>query len=362
MSNTETNGNTIFITARKGHIQALAFANKGGEALSNLLSSVAEAKQLERMGPLQTFLFLETHFTDEEGHAIPVVGSKIGETGNLPYDKYTTEVKTENGTRKVPGSWFTDVVNSTSKAISIRERIEHLKQAQGEGVPPDVIKMNTGERAVEVKRLRQFLADMRTALTRGAMLFHQVEAVAKMNPERVTIKMPFFKQKNDKGEEVMVVKGSLIRLIDPSGQTEEDEVVTVSQFLAFDTEKAGQAEDKGSIESLKATAARAPRNTGKAAANAQGTDYKVPVTVEQTLTLFNVLASAVDQEDDAGEKRYAQLLAKVSSKDKDADETVLSIGKVCLALDSLWTIVRPRYLALHEKMAKAANNGTTAAA
>lgn len=343
------------ITAQRGHVQALAFARKGGSALGSLLFSIAKRKEEESKGPIETMIFLETHFSDEEGHMIPVVGSKMGETGNKPYDRYTVEVTTADGKRKVPGSWFTDVVKNTDEVIHLSARREWCKVGQGEGVPADILAMKTGERAVEIKRISQFVANMRTGLTKGAMLLHQVEAINAMNPARVKVKLPVVNQKDDAGNPHTVVIGNLIRLQDPSGLDAEDEVVTVGQFLQYDADKASKADDKGTITSLKATAARAPKKKTGTATAGQGTNYVVPTTVEQGLTLFNVLATTIDSESDEGEKFYAKMLAHVSKPGTDSNEAVISIGKVALALDALWTIVRPRYMLLQEQKAKAAS-------
>jgi len=44
--NVDTTSQTI--TAQRGHVQALAFARKGGAALSHLLGGIATAKETER--------------------------------------------------------------------------------------------------------------------------------------------------------------------------------------------------------------------------------------------------------------------------------------------------------------------------
>lgn len=347
MTNTDTNVNPIM--AFKGHTQAMAFARKGGKELGSLLFSIAKRKEEEGKGPIETLLFLSKHFSDEEGHNIPVVGSKKEDSGNKPYDRYTTTVKTADGERKVPGSWFTDVVKSTDVWAELNQRREWVKQGQGEGVPPDIIALSTGERAVEKKRIDTFIANMRTALTKGAMLMHQVDAINAMNPERVKVKLPIYEEKGPDGKPVEVVRGNWIRLQDPSGITAEDEVLSVGSFLQYDADKAAKDPDKGTIASLKATASKGPKKKPTGTATA----YVVPSNVEQVITLFNCLASGIDQEGDAGEKLYAALLTKASGKDADARETRISIGKVALALDSLWTVIRPAYMLDVEAAAKA---------
>lgn len=341
------------IMAFKGHTQAMAFARKGGAAFGELLFSIAKRKEEEGKGPIETLLFLETHFSDEEGHNIPVVGSKMGETGNLPYDRYTTEVQTADGKRKVPGSWFTDVVKSTEQWAILNQRREYVKQGQGEGVPADILAMNAGERAMEKKRIDTFITNMRTALTKGAMLLHQVEAVDTMNPARVKVKLPIFEEKGTDGKPRQVVKGNLIRLVDPSGLDAEGDVFSVGSFLRFDPVKAAADPDKGTITSLKATASRGPRKPPAAAGT--GTNYAIPTTLEGTMTLFNVLASAMDNTQDHGKKMESQLLTALAKTTKDGDEAVISVGKLCLALDSVWTVISDRYDRITRAQAAAAN-------
>lgn len=353
MTNTDTSVNAIM--AYKGHVQALAFARKGGAAFSALLYGIAKRKEEEGKGPIETMLFLETHFSDEEGHNIPVVGSKKEDSGNKPYDRYTTEVKTADGTRKVPGSWFTDVVKSTEAWAVLNQRREHVKQAQGEGVPADIIAMKPGERAMEKKRIDAFITNMRTALTKGAMLLHQVEAVNTMNPNRVKARLPIMAQKDDAGKEVEVVVGNLIRVYDPTDLSDdaEPEVVTVGSFLQWDPAKAAKDPDGGTIASLKATASKGPKK--KASIAGTGTSYVVPTTLEATMTLFNVLASAMDNTQDHGKKMESQLLTILAKTDKDGDEAVESVGKLCLALDSVWTVISDRYDRITRAKAAAAN-------
>lgn len=330
------------ITARRGHIQALAFAAKGGAALGSLLFSIAKRKEEEGKGPIETLVFLQTHYSDEEGHNIPAVGSKMGETGNLPYDRYTTEVTTADGKKKVPGSWFTDAVKATQEWSDLNQRREWCKVGQGEGVPADILAMKTGERAVEVKRISNFIANMRTGLTKGAMLLHQVDAINAMHPERVKVKLPVMLQKGEDGSQKAVVTGNLIRLQDPSGIDAEDEVVTVGSFLQYDADKAGKADDKGTITSLKATASKAPKKApgGQAAAIVE------PKDLNSILTLFNVLASAMSNDAANWESKLLTQIAKVDAtgkRTKEGTETLVSVGKVCLAIDSLWTVIREDY-------------------
>lgn len=349
MSNTDTDQPVNPINAFRGHTQAMAFARKGGAALGELLFSIAKRKEEEGKGPIEMVLFLETTYSTEEGHNIPEVGSKQGETGNKPYDRYTTEIKTEQGKRKVPGSWFTDAVKSTDAWAQLNQRREWVKAGQGEGIPRDILEMSTSAKAMEKVRIDRFIANMRTGLTRGAMLMHQMDAINSMNPDRVKAKLPIYSEKDENGKEKLVVRGNLIRITDPSGIIAEDEIVTVGSFLQYDAGKAMKDPDKGTIVSLKATASKAPKKKGGTAR-----EYTVPGNVEQVLTLFNVLASGIDQEEDSGEKLYAALLTKASGDGVEAREARISIGKVCLACDSLWTVIRPAYMRDVEAKAKEA--------
>lgn len=341
------------IMAFKGHTQAMAFARKGGDALSNLLYQIAYHKQEDAKGPIQTMLFLETHFSDDEGHMIPVVGSKMGETGNKPYDRYSSEVMVGGEKKKVPGSWFTDVVKSTPAWADLNQRREWIKQAQGEGVPDDILSMKAGERAVEKKRIDNFITNMRTALTKGASLLHLAERINAMNPERVKVKFPIFTEKGEDGKPVQVVKGNLIRITDPSGIDAEDEIVSVASFLQFKPEKAILDPDKGTMKSLKATASKAPKSKGPATGT--GTAYVVPTTLEQTMTLFNVLASALDNGTDHGKKLESALLAACAKEGREGEEAVVSVGNVCLAADNIWTVINTRYNTIMANKAKALN-------
>ncbi len=343
------------VHALRGHTQAMALARAGGSELNNLLANIARRKEEEGKGPLETLVFLNEHFDFND---LPVVGSKKGETGNKPYDKYTTEVTTSEGKRNVPGSFYTDVVKSLPVWADLHQRREHCKAGQGEGVPADIIAMSPSDRAMEKKRIDKFIANMRTGLTRGSMLLHQWKAIESLNPDRVKVRLPIMRQKDKDGNDISVVVGSLIRVTDPTNLSDdaEPEVLTVSQFLAWDADKAAKDPDKGTIASLKATATRAPKGAGQGKGKAgTGNVYVAPTTLEKAKELFNALATGIDQESDDGEKLYAKLLTEVAKPTNEAAETILAIGKVCLACDSLWTIVRPKYMLLLEQKAKTAN-------
>ncbi len=336
------------VTAVRGHVGALAFVAKAGTALSTLLAGVADAKAMEREGAIKAALFIMSVVNDDATQ-VPVVGSKQGETGNLPYDRYTSEVKTQDGVKKVPGSWYTDVVRNTPEAISIQERIALIDQGQGEGVPADIIAMTAGARAEERKRLKDRLSDMRVGLTKGAMLFQHVHLMNEMNPAKVKVKLPFRTETDGS----VKVYGNSIRLQDPSGESEDD-VFSISQFLQLDPDKAKADPDGGTIKSLKATAARAPRKAGGAAAGTAGQNqYPIPTTVEALLSCFNAIASALDTETDAGKKLQAALFTKLAKKDKDGEEALSSVGNACIATDVVWTSIGDKYTAMQQRKAAA---------
>lgn len=326
----------------RGSSQARAFALKGGSALDGLLYSIAKRKEEEGKGPIETMVFISDNFDEAD---VPVVGSKKGETGNKPYDKYSVPVKGPNGERQEPRSFYTEVVKDTNTWATLNQRREFCKQGQGEGVPADIIAMTPSERAMEAERIRKFIANMRTALTRGSMLLHQWIAVKTMNPDRVRVRMPVMEQKDKDGNPVNVVTGNLIRVYDPSGaDDQEPEVLTVSQFLAWDVTKASAEKDGGTIASLKATATRAPKGAGQGKGKAgTGTAYVQPRTIGDLLTLFNVLASGLDNGTEEGRKMEAQLLTQCAKEGKDGDEATVSVGKVCMAADNVWTVISNRY-------------------
>lgn len=340
------------VTAVRGHFQAIAFAKLGGAAMSDLLASIATTKQAERQGPIHMFLFLDTHFNDNEQAAIPVVGSKKEEVGpGMAYDRYTAEVKTADGVKKIPGSVFTDIVKATDEGVRILNRIELLDAGQGENIPADIIALSTSQRLVQKKELRQRLADMRTALTKGAMLFHQVKAISDMNPAKVEVKMPFFNEIDPTtGDEVTKVVGTTIRLMDPS-KVLEDELLNVGQIQQYNVAKA-KAVDGGTITSLKATATRAPKKKPGAGT---ATAPTVPTTLEQIKNLFNVLATALDNGTEAGRMMEAKVLAECAKTNKEGDEMVHSVGTVAMAVDNVWNVIGNRFNAANAARAAALN-------
>lgn len=371
---TDTTHQTI--VSQRGHVQAMAFARKGGVAFSGLLGSIASAKETERMGPIQVMLFFTETYDGEEQNSIPVPGTKREDAGNKPFDKYTIEVTTKDGKKKVPGSWFTDAVKSTDDWLLTSDRIQWCDNTayendDGATCPADILNMGTGERAVEKKRLRQRVADMRTALVKGAMLLHHADDISNLNPARIKVKMPFkavFVLDNDgqriklEGENeyqtMLKVTGNTIRLQDPSGEI-EDKVMTVSEFLALKPEKlTGKSEDY-TTTALEATKARAPRGNRQKGKGKQ--EIAIPTTVEQVLNLFNVGATALDTQTDQGAKTSALVLAACATPGAKGDDVVETIGDFALSIDGLWTVISARYNTIKADKAKVLNQAAQAA-
>lgn len=353
---TETNDPIVSL---RGHVQAMAFGRKGGETLSNVLTSIADAKAAERTGPLAVFLFFDTSLTEDEQDSIPVPGSKKGETGNRPYDKYSVEVEVEGGKRMVPGSWFTDVNKSTHEWERNDKRIRWCNKTDwvsddGEKCPKDIMEMGDGQRRVEVKRLRQRITDARSALVRGAMLWHHVNDIANLNPARIEVRMPFFTYKKEDGSAEKRTVGSSIRLIDPA-RVLEDKVFSVSEFLALKPNKIPTGTE-ATLVSLEETKARAARTGGTGAAGKGKQQVVVPTTVEGLLNLYNVANTALDAESEAGQMLLTKLLASVSGTGADVDDKIETIGDFICALDeTVWVVINARYNLIKKRKSEAAN-------
>lgn len=359
---TDTNLN---IAASRGHVQALAFARKGGAALSNILAGIAKAKEADRRGPLEMMLFIDETYSDDEKHSVPVPGSKKGETGNLPYDRYTADRDTADGKRKVPASWYTDAIRDTAEAARVQHLIDCCDDATTDECPDYIKDMGTGERKAEKKRLKQWLADMRTGLTKGAMLFLHAEEISEINPERIRVRMPF-KQVRLLGTDgqpyklegtneyasKMIVTGNIIRLQDPTGE-KEDLSFTVSEFLSLNPDKLTGAKDTWTINALEQTKARGAKGKGS---KGKAKDLAIPTTVEQLLGAFNIIHSALDQKTEQGEKLLSKLLAGLSAPGQEGDDKIETVGDFLIELDdNVWTVINARYNAIKANKAKAAN-------
>lgn len=374
MSITETNDMSpesthITIVSQRGHSQAMAFARKGGVAFSGLLGGIATAKETERKGPIEVMLFFELNYDDEERGRIPVPGTKKEEAGNMAYDKYTIEVTTKDGKKKVPGSWFTDAVKATDEWSAVNDRAEWCNNTayvtdDNRECPADIMAMGTGERAMEKKRLKQRVADMRTALVKGAMLFHHAEEISSLNPDHIRVKMPFKKvfvlvdgqrvklEGENEYQTTLQVTGNTIRLQDPSGEI-EDKVFTVSEFLALKPSKlTGKSEDY-TTTSLEATKARAPKT---AKSKGKGKQEIAPATsVEAFLNICNVAGTSIDQQTDQGMKLNALILAACATPGPKGDDVVETIGDFAMAIDGLWTTLSARYTTIKADKAKVLN-------
>lgn len=343
----------VSITGQRGHAQAIAFAAKGGSALSDLLGSIAKNKEAERSGPLRGMLFLTQHFSEGDQHAIPVPGTKKGETGNLPYDKYTTEMTTKDGKKKVPGSWFTDVVKMTDayqerfNIIAWCDKLD-VEDKDGNVIPrPEwIVKAGDSELRAYKKQARQAITDMRTGLTKSAMLFHHAETISTLNPDRIKVKMPFKAFKNGDETEVRVIS-NIIRLIDPADETEAKEY-SVSEFLALKPEKLEAMEkDKRTTIALDETKVRGVKGGNKKGTK---TTYPVPTNIEQLLNLCNVGGTALDMETEQGQKLNALILTAIAGKKMDVIET---FGDFAMKIDGIWTQIAPIYMEIKASKAKA---------
>ncbi len=381
---------------RTGNVQAIAFALKGGSALNALLSGIADRKAAERMGSIEMMAFLLDTYSDDEQHCIPIVGSKQGKvedggTGNKPFDKYTRSQKTADGNRMVPASWYTDVVHTTDEYAFIQRAKAFLNGEEVESMEgiPDGWKaiLKTGEAEAVKKTLTDRVSDMRTGLTKGSMLLHHAEAINELSPPvfegegeerkmiskgRIHVKMPFRQEYvlDSNGKKIKIgtvgseneykkrtiVTGPKIRIQDPEGE-HEDKVYSVGSFLQLKPEAlAAMKPEERTIVTLDATTKRPPKKPGEGTATGQN-EAKVPTTTEGGLTLFNALASYLDNSTDTGQKNYASILEAISKP--DGEEAVMSIGKLCQATDALWNVVEPLYLAVQQKKAQAAIEAAT---
>lgn len=332
------------LTAQRGHVQALAFARRGGAAMSTLLRNIWETKAEERKSPLSVMLFVLNTYTEDEQAAIPVVGSKKGETGNKPYDRYSVEMKTADGKKTVPGSWYTDAVKDSDEYSTVEQTIAWYG-GENEGCPPEIAKLhNTIAAKDKIALLRKALQDMRTGFVRGCKLFLHAEEIGKINPATIAVKMPFRSEKDSNNHPVLVMTGSTnVRVYDPSKEIAEDKIYTVSEFLALDPAKLVGPMANQTIETLANTKARTPRtkkgNAGKGVEN-----IKVPTTVDGLINMFNIAATAIDNGTDEGQKLEAALVARFNSKGDNRIEAIKSVGALAFAVDNLWTLVKSEYM------------------
>lgn len=363
MSNTDMNIDTVtdaqlsgVITAQRGHVQAMAFARKGGAAFSALLSGIWHAKAEERKSPLSVFLYVENTYTDDEKAAIPVVGSKKGETGNKPYDRYSTEIKTTDGKKTVPGSWYTDSVRYSDEYHSIEHIIACCDDTTTEGCPADIAAMGAIARRDHKVLMQKAKSDMRTGFVRGCKLWLHAEEISAINPERIVVKMPFRQEKGDNNQPVLVLGGSTnIRVKDPTDEF-EDEIYSVSEFLALDPAKLVGPSNVQTIKTLAATKARAPRTKGKGKDKAQ--EIKVPTTVEPLLNICNVLSTSLDNGTEQGRALESLVLSRIAPKANGRTETIKTLGAAALALDNIWNLIGNDYNQIIADETRAANEKT----
>lgn len=343
------------ISAVRGHAQALKFVADAGQEFSDLLGAIATAKESERKGPIEIVRFLIDHFVNDDGsHSIPVPGSKFTPGINTPYDKYSTTVKTQDGTKQVPGSWYTDVIKNTAECKAIDTRIGWLNGE--EGAPDDIVAMRkTGEEAMERKRLADRKKDMRTALSKGAMLFLHADEIGDINPDRIRVKFPW---KTING--VKQVYANTIRLQDPAGEC-EDKVYSVSEFLRLDLSKLKGDNKDQTVLTIDATTARAPRPPGGKKKDGQQ-NIAPPTSVPALLNMMNVLSMAIDGMTEQGAKLNSALMAACAAPGQNGDDTIETIGDFAIVVDAIWSTIDKRYNAIKARKAAALNVRKTALA
>lgn len=330
------------ITAQRGHVQALAFARKGGAAMSALLHTIWVTKAEERKSPLSVFLFIENTYTDEEKARIPVPGTKKDDAGNKPYDRYSTQVNTGDGKKTVPGSWFTDTVRADSEFQNVEHLIACCDDVNTEGCPQSIKDMGTIARRDYKVLMQKAKSDMRTGFVRGCKLFLHAEEISQINPERIRVKMPFRVEKDDNNQPVLVMGGSTnIRVQDPTDEM-EDLIYSVSEFLALDMAKLQGPMSAQTIKTLEATKARAPRGSNKDKGKGQQ-DIKMPTTLQPFLNLCNVISTSLDNGTEQGRNLESQVLAAFASKGENRKETIKTVGAVALAFDNMWSLIQSEY-------------------
>lgn len=343
------------ITAQRGHVQALAFVAKGGTGLSSVLHDIWKAKSLERQGRLSVFVFLLNNYSESERSGIPVVGTKKGEAGNKPYDRYTTQVKADSGMKSVPGSWYTDAIRATSESKWIDTvaawcdgNEETRPDNIPEGIEPKTVR--AAELKEEMLKARQ---DMRAGLVGGCQLYLHSEEISAINPDRIRVKMPI--RRNAETEQLVLGGSNMIRLVDPMEGGEDERILTVSEFLALDPAKlVGPGKDQ-TIKSLMETKARKPRTSGKGAAGKGAQDIKPAANIEGVFTLCNVLATSIDVDTEQGNKVNTAVLTRIATKGELGDDAVETIGRVCIAMDNYWTLIEARYHEIQARKARALN-------
>lgn len=341
------------ITAQRGHVQALAFARKGGVALSSLLGNIATAKETERKGPLWGFVFLTDTFTDDELDAIPVIGSRMGQTGNKPYDRYTVPAKGD--IKAIQGSWLTDATRATADYVATQQRIEWCDDVTIADCPADIRDMGSVSRAQEKERLSQRKKDLRTALSNTVGLFHHFRVINSLNPATIKVRLPLREEHvldadgKVTDETKTVVYSNIIRIEDPS-KVKEDILLNVNQFLALKPEalKPGEPVD---ITHLELTGKRAPKgNKTKGKGKA---DIAPPNTVELFLNFCNIGGTAINPDEANGARLNAAILEAASGKGDKADDTVETIGDFAMRIDAIWTVISARYMLIkQQKLAK----------
>lgn len=347
------------ITAQRGHVQALAFARKGGTAMSALLHTIWTTKAEERKSPLSVFLFIENTYSDEEKARIPVPGTKKDEAGNKPYDRYSTTANTGDGKKTVPGSWFTDTVRANTEYQEVEHLIACCDDVNTEGCPQNIKDMGTIARRDYKVLMQKAKQDMRTGFVRGCKLYLHAEEISAINPERIRVKMPFRVEKDGDNQPTLVMGGSTnIRVQDPTDEM-EDLIYSVSEFLALDTAKLQGPMSAQTIKTLEATKARAPRGSNKNKGKGQQ-DIKVPTALQPFLNICNIVSTALDNGTDQGRNLESQLLAAFAAKGESGDDAVMTVGTVCLAFDNLWTIIQDRYNGIAAKRAAAMNTKAAA--
>lgn len=100
--------------------EAITAGRKLSATTTALLREGYEHKEKLLILPLRLYDGLKADFGDEGMAALPKPGSKKGETGNSPYDKFTYKVDNgKGGERSVNGSFYGDMFDTTDLGVSI---------------------------------------------------------------------------------------------------------------------------------------------------------------------------------------------------------------------------------------------------
>lgn len=230
-------------------------AKKLNKAFLDVLNAQIQIKEDAKRTPVVAYFALrnEAGYTDDELSGWPVQGTKRVE--EMPdgtvirrnvFDKYQKHVTLDGKRRKVWGSWYRDLFDSSALGVTLTRQLDQVNQClatkqRGQLDVDDKYKsMNDTQLAAEKRRIKDRQNTGVNLIGTAAKLHHQIVAFRALEPKVVWSWIASAgEQVDDKTGKGISKSQTPIYIVNPADKTMQDsDCISVSQFCLYDVDEA----------------------------------------------------------------------------------------------------------------------------